>query len=227
MNANPEITISDNRNVQNKTRTDILNEADEIYKKWKKMCKDRGIKRSELRESKNNEKLDEIFDLLRQEHKDFAFTYPIQLRYLAQLGEYHHDAMNIFLLKLETKPWKSEEDYINYQAEYVKLVFMKTRKHWTTKDAEAVYLDAKNILHKEHTDLKRTMEKVENEMKKEELCLNVQKRQDMLEIVKQRLEEIRAKKNTSVDTVTTSTVTTAATDTTATVTAVTDTTSTI
>jgi hypothetical protein len=174
---------------QNKTRVEILAEADEIYAKWKKMCKEKNVKRSEVNDPKNDAILDEIYTVLQKEHYDFAMAYPIQLRYMTQLGQYHHTAMDLFLKKLEQGIWKDEKEYIEYQANYVKLTYMKMHDRWTRQELNEVYEKAKNILTKERLEFKQQVEKVQAQMDKEELGLQTQKRQDMMELLKKKLTE--------------------------------------
>lgn len=183
--------INDNVNVKNKTREQILAEADEIYVKWKKMCKERGVKKVDINDEKSDAKLDEIFEILQKEHEDFAIAYPIQLRYLAQLGQYNHTAMDIFLRKIETTPWKSEEEYIEYQAKYAQLVYMKTHNRYTRQELTDVYEKAKFMLKRERLAFKEQVERAQKQIDKEEEGLKNQKRQDMMELVKKRLAEMK------------------------------------
>ena len=185
----PNITVTDTINAQNKSRDQILEEANEIFAKWKKMCKERGVKRSELDDPKNDNILDEIFTSLQTEHHDFAIAYPVQLRYMTQLGQYHPRAMDLFLKKLEHSMWKSEEEYIEYQANYVKLTYMQMHNRWTIKELTNVYEKAKSILTSERLEFKNQVEKAQSQLDKEELGLKTQKRQDMMELLKKRLTE--------------------------------------
>lgn len=185
----PNITVTDTINAQNKSREQILEEANEIFAEWKKLCKERGVKRSELDDPKNDSILDEIFTTLQSSHHDFAVAYPVQLRYMTQLGQYHPKAMDLFLKKLEQSMWKSEEEYIEYQANYVRLTYMQMHNRWTIKELTSVYEKAKNILTSERLEFKKQVEKAQNELDKEELGLKTQKRQDMMELLKKKLTE--------------------------------------
>lgn len=184
-----DITIQDRPNSQNKTAKEILEEANEIHGKWKQLLKKKKIKYTELREEKNHAKVDKIFTKLQKEYHDFAISYPIQLRYMCQLGQYHPVAMKLYLSQIEHKPWKSEDEYIEYQANYVRLVYMKKHKHWTRNELNNVYNTTYNILKSERTEFKERVTKAQESLEQEQIGREMQKRQEMLEILRQKLIE--------------------------------------
>jgi len=208
-----DFTANINNNPQNKTVDDILSEGDEIYNKWKTeakvIFKKYNVSMKSYMETKDSmlsenedlnsmpqfmkiiySELDKIFDRLQKEHKDFAMTYPVPLRYMCQLGQYSSKAFHLYLKKIEQKPWTTEEEYIDYQAQYVKILFMQLNRKWTVKELQNIYLNAKKTLTEERTEFKKLIDKCQKEVEAEEAHADKKRLEDLQKIL---IEKLKAK----------------------------------
>lgn len=115
---------------------DLLNEAIVIYEK-----------------TKNNITLKDA----QKQHPQFAKSYPIVLRYMCDMKLYHSDAFRKYLNGL--KPWKSLDDYLDSQAEYVYLL----HKELNPKDesmAKKIKKTTRKALKEEHDYFQNNLEKI-------------------------------------------------------------------
>jgi len=80
-------------------------------------------------DEKGNEAL---LSWLQTEYSDFAISFPIVLRWLVQMREYHPSAFRDFIYISTKKESKSREEYLNHQAEY--LVLLQKYIHNKSKD---------------------------------------------------------------------------------------------
>jgi hypothetical protein len=191
MEESGKVVVQQSINKENKTRQDILNEANMIYAKFKKMCKERNVPTSKIKEGNYDNQLDEIYEILQKEHKDFHAAYTLQLRYMIQLGKYRSDVMDLYLRKLEAKMWTNEEEYIDYQAMYAKTLYMKSNPRYLLKEANEEYEQTKKILKNEMTQIKELTKRTMDEIEKEDKDREKRKREDMINIIKKKLVEIK------------------------------------
>ena len=67
-------------------------------------------------------------------------TFPIFLRYLIQFGMYKPKAFSRDIKKLQNKPCKSELEYCERQADYVKYLYMETNQHYNQQEIKGLAL---------------------------------------------------------------------------------------
>jgi hypothetical protein len=109
------------------TIDDLLAEASTIWKK----CRARGLVFSDNKEFLDSTEV--LMNDMRKEHSEFCKSYPIVLRYMAQMQEYAPKAFKLYLMKIKEHPWKSEDEYLQSQADYVVLLFRATSKKRGTR----------------------------------------------------------------------------------------------
>lgn len=59
-----------------------------------------------------------LMKYLQSEHKEFCTSYHIVAQYMCQMMAYHPRALAIYLEELQTRPWHTEEEYLDSQASY-------------------------------------------------------------------------------------------------------------
>ncbi len=116
-------------NQKTKTPKDIVAEANEIWSKcavaFNKFRRDSGrpvLKKSPELTDKDNKFLDEYFDDVAKEHRDFQTAYPTVLRHMIQELRYDAAVFLRYLEHLEKNPWKSDTERIESYAEYITML---------------------------------------------------------------------------------------------------------
>jgi len=89
-----------------------------------------------------------------RDHPQFTKSYPLVTRYMCDMKQYSTRALRQWLMRIKEAPWKSEEDYIEAQADYVyKLVCAKNPRGSTT-DKKTVKENLRKLLMAEHNEFK-------------------------------------------------------------------------
>lgn len=87
----------------------------------------RQIKSSNVLPS-NEAESDALLEKLQTQHKDFATSFPIVLRWMTQLRSYSSRAFKTYLLKHAVAELKSREDFLRLQAEYLVCLYREKAK---------------------------------------------------------------------------------------------------
>jgi hypothetical protein len=122
--------------------------------------------------------LDAFYTEMVDKHLELARAYPIVMRYMCQLGCYNEKAFKNFIKKMIDQPSRKESDYLDLQANYIKMLYIETRrscgKKWDTKTASAIYADTRKKL-QEEADKFKEMAKTyaEENARKEEKYKNM------------------------------------------------------
>ncbi len=134
-----------------------LADADKIWADFKHRCRN-----------------DDVFSCMNSEDQlsyyqrlygSFASTFPIVLRYMIQMKQYSSVAFNKHLKKLQSKPYKSESEYCERQADYVMYLYieltnehdeMKKKKIW--RSAYKMLMDETAAFKKAHEQVKQKAE---------------------------------------------------------------------
>ena len=153
----------------------FLDKAAEIYKDFKhKIKKDQDFKELEP---------DKQLDYFQKKYRYFGLTFPIVLRYMIQLKWYSTKAFTRFLKKLKTNPYKSEDEYCQRQADYVKFLYMEMNKHCNTKKAQEVWTDTYKKLLLEVEMFKKMAEKIKKKTEKNEIKNKKERREELKKLM--------------------------------------------
>ena len=136
--------------------TKYIEDANHIWKDFIKRDRE-DVKFAELNCDKQLEYYQDKF------HR-FTMTFPIVLRYMIQMKQYRQKAFEKYIKKLRAKPYRSELEYCERQADYVKYLFMEINKSYTMTDAKAVWTRAYNMLAREVEIFKKANEDVKQRM---------------------------------------------------------------
>jgi hypothetical protein len=80
--------------------------------------------------------------------------FPVVFRYMMETGQFHPKALKMYFDKLKAKPYKSEEEYCERNADYIKYLYMQTHAHYNRKEANQLWADAKKSLLEELQEFK-------------------------------------------------------------------------
>ena len=185
-------------NEKNVTKLDILNEANEIYKKCKEVWKSIDLvdvkpKNSEKKTQKgkkqrniletDHKKLDELFEKMRKEHKDFYDSYPTVLRHMIQDKKYSSKAFEKYLNHVEKNPWTKDEERMDSYTQYAVLLLIETRgsSHPNATEINLFKRDYRQRLQKEHDEFHDKLKELSKEQDNWQDELIQEKRKDLLE----------------------------------------------
>ena len=140
----------------------IHDESREIWAKCKLAFKTKSIKLG------NEAKTQTLLNEIRDQHPNFSMSYPIVVRYMVEMQEYHPDAMRKYLMRIATHPWKSDDEYLDMQAEYVVILYKETHKHWGKDKIQLLRDNVRTLLHNEHYQFKNNIEVVKSEVERQE-----------------------------------------------------------
>lgn len=134
---------------------DVVREGDEIFAEFK----------SRRFHPQDHKALDAFHVEMFDKHKELAQAYPIVLRYMCQLGAYNSKVFRMFIKKISQTPIKSEEDYLDVQADYVVMLYKAFNK-WDAKKVAAVRSEARNKLQDETDNFKKLLKRYDENRKK-------------------------------------------------------------
>lgn len=142
-------------NEKDVTPDEILGEADGIWKRLRNL-------------TYAPEASDDVMQEVRTAHRDFSKSYPIVLRYMVQFRSYNHKAFKLYLAKIGKHPWKSEEEYLDSQADYAVLLYKSTHKKWNTSQMRILWNNIRNSLGGESAMFKKYHEEFTKEVTDDE-----------------------------------------------------------
>lgn len=128
---------------KNVTIDDVVKEANSIWNE---------LKRRKIHPY-DTKQLDEFYSEMVDKHIELTRAYPIVIRYMCQLCRYNEKAFRQFIKKMIDKPSRSENDYLDLQAEYIKMLYIEIQKsngtRWDIKTANTIFADARKKLQEE------------------------------------------------------------------------------
>ena len=122
---------------------------------------------------------DKQLEFYQKNHHGFTMTFPIVLRYMIQLKQYRRKAFIKFIKKMTTKPYRSELEYCERQADYVKYLYMEISPSHNMKDAQDVWKKAYDMLAKEVEVFKKAEDKVKEKLEKNNNQNSIEKRDEL------------------------------------------------
>jgi ElaB/YqjD/DUF883 family membrane-anchored ribosome-binding protein len=149
------VSITSEKNV---TVDDIIAEAVSINKKLQAAK----IKPGDFDAS------DEFMAKMRREHKEFSQSYPIVLRYMCQMQQFHVNALRKYLNYIREHPWKNHDEYLDSQANYVIILYKETHNRWNRTQVENLRKNIRTMLKSEHERFMELSDKYKKEVEHEE-----------------------------------------------------------
>lgn len=122
---------------------------------------------------------DSQLDFYQKNNHEFAMLFPITLRYMVQLRLYNKKAFTRFVKKLNSTPYKSELEYCERQADYVKYLFIETSSDHDMNKAQRVWQDTYDMLVSEVEAFKDAEEEIKKRMEAGKNINNAEKREEL------------------------------------------------
>ena len=149
------------------TEDEIVEEANTIFKKFGK--------------SPANKSREELYSKLFSEHKEFGQAHPIVLKYICFMNLYHPIAFRRYIKYVKYHPWKTEEDFLESQARYVKMLYKCIYPRAPTNYHNDIYNKVFESLKKEREEFKRQTEEIQTKVKEREERLDKESRNELLQ----------------------------------------------
>lgn len=140
------------------TIDDIIKEAVVINKKFQSQKISPG----------DFDRADEFMNKMRKEHREFAQAYPIVLRYMCQMQQFHVGALKKYLNYIKEHPWKNHEEYLDSQTQYVIILYKETHSRWNRTQVDNLRRNIRKLLGDEHKKFMDLSEKYKKEVEHEE-----------------------------------------------------------
>lgn len=122
---------------------------------------------------------DEQLEFYQKNHNRFMMTFPIVLRYMIQLRQYNKKAFIKFIKKMTTNPYRSELEYCERQADYVKYLYMELSPKYNMKDAKLLWRQTYDMLAKEVEMFKNAEKEVKQKLEKNNKQNSIEKRTEL------------------------------------------------
>lgn len=152
----------------------IVTEANQIYK--------------EMKQSKvqfdDEAGVEQLMRDTRQRHPEFCQSYPIVHRYICQMQSYSAKAFTLWLKKIQHHPWKTEDGYLDAQADYVAMLFRDRKPRAPLTEINNIRRNIRKILGDEHAAFKRQTQLIEKEVDTESAALIKENKSELAEFVK-------------------------------------------
>jgi hypothetical protein len=150
-----------------------VNDAEEIWADLKNRLKD----------DSSFKKLDDDgrLEFYQKNHHTFTMTFPIVLRYMVQLRQYHKKAFIKFIKKMTAHPYRSELEYCERQADYVKYLYMELTPRYTMDKVREIWKQTYDMLKNEVDVFKKAEKTVKEKNEKNNNMNNMEKRKELKE----------------------------------------------
>ncbi len=163
-----KLSVTSEKNV---TIDDLVREAGIIWK---------DVRRRKL----NVGKTDETTALLKEiqtKYRQFCTAYPIVVRYMCQMQEYDSQTFRLWLGKIQLHPWKTTEEYIDAQTDYVVRLFRSRKPRSNNTEVGNLRTNIKILLTQEHNAIKKSAEEGEATVTKNEKYLHDRNADELFE----------------------------------------------
>jgi hypothetical protein len=148
-----------------------INDADDIWGNFKERLKtDPGFR---------NMNPDDQLNFYQKNYNRFTMAFPIVLRYMIQLRQFNKKAFAKFVKKMMANPYRSELEYCERQADYVKYLFMELSPSHNMKEAHAIWKQTYDMLAKEVEVFKKAEERVKEKLEKNNSQNSIEKRNEL------------------------------------------------
>jgi hypothetical protein len=125
-----------------------------------------------------------IIEFYQKRNEKFAMTFPIVLRYMVQLNQYNRKAFERFIKKLTSNPYRTEMEYCERQADYIKYLYMEQNTHYKIKNAQVIWQQAYDMLAEEVKMFKEADKIVKQKLENSNNKNRLERREELREFLK-------------------------------------------
>jgi hypothetical protein len=108
---------------------------------------------------------EDLYNKVVKKFKQLSYSYPIVIKMMVFLRVYRSAAFRKYVLFIQGKPRKTDEEYLELQAAYVRILYRKVYPRASQKEIDSMHGDALRTLKielKEHKDIvEKSKEKFE------------------------------------------------------------------
>jgi hypothetical protein len=122
-------------------------------------------------------------EFYQKNHNNFTMSFPIVLRYMIQLQSYSKKAFVKFVNKLQNNPYRSELEYCERQADYVKYLFMELNSSHNMQEAQKTWQVTYDMLAKEVQMFKDAEETIKQKLEKNDKQSSLEKRSELKDLL--------------------------------------------
>jgi hypothetical protein len=158
-----------------------ISDAKKIWKDYKKRMKED----SAFKSLNDEDRL--IF--YQTNYKEFNMNFPIVIRYMAQLDQFHIKAFEKYVKKMQKHPYRSEEEYCERQADYVKYLYMELSPKYDMKIACEKQKNAAKMLKQEIKAFKEAEEIVKKKLEKNNEVNSDERRKELKKLLAEKYNE--------------------------------------
>lgn len=117
--------------------------------------------------------LTEFYNDMQREHREFSTTYPIVMRYMCEMGQFHPDAFRKYLNYIKHHQWNSVDTYLESQAKYAMILYKKLNPRYKMDDAKNYYDNVLKMLKLERQQFEKEAEEAKTEVDKNHERMNM------------------------------------------------------
>ena len=122
---------------------------------------------------------DDQLTFYQKKFNKFTLSFPIVLRYMIQMRAYNKKAFKKFIKKLQLKPYRSELEYCERQADYVKYLYMELSPTHNMKAAQREWQTVYDMLVKEIEIFKNAEKTVKKKLEKNNSLNKEERRKEL------------------------------------------------
>lgn len=127
----------------------------------------------------------EMIARMHKEHREFCVSYPVVMRYMVEMQQYHSGAFEKYLRKIAIHPWRDEDGFLESQADYVTFLYRETHPRWTIREVATLRANILETLRTEHREIKELGERITAEVEEKEARLMNRSRASLREWLRQ------------------------------------------
>ncbi len=143
------------------TIDELVQEANEIWK----------YARSKKLTLGDHEASGKLMSDVQRKHRQFCQAYPIVNRYICEMQQYSPKAFRLWLMKIKDHPWRSEDEYLEAQTDYIVMLFKVLNPRANRAHVSQLRANISAILRVEHEKFKYYTQEFDKEVTAEESML--------------------------------------------------------
>jgi hypothetical protein len=153
----------------------VVKEASTMWIDYKKRIKDDSLFNDMSPQSR--------FEYYMKTYIDFTRQWAIITRHISSYGMYNEKAVRLYVNKCITMPYKTDEEYCERQADYVKYLYMYSKNHFPTNKLKEIWTNTKKCLMEELKSSREENEIIKNRRKKNKICNDITRRENIKHII--------------------------------------------
>ena len=176
-------------NEKNVTAEDIVREADEIWKKTRKVWKNVNVTETKRKKKittniakEDMQVLHDFYATLRKEHPEITSSYPTVIKHMVFDKAYHTVAFRRYLKKVERTPWTNDSERMDSYADYFMGLYREMNKseHLNATTLGVLRRDYRKRLQDEHENFMKDYDAMKKQVEDEEAEVGVEKRKTLV-----------------------------------------------